>query len=154
MERIDRIIRIACSLGVGILLAAGSTAGIAQASGPGKNFIIRTTDKTPDAVVFDIKSYVLDRKWLYLAEFKVKNNEVTIVKLCVPSASSDIWAAGLHVSALLPCGQIGVYREGGMTRLSMLDPRFMNLLNPDPNLKKAGEDLFPVLTKLLDDVVK
>ena len=154
MERVDCIIRTVCSLVVGAMLAAASTAGIAQASGPGKNFVIRATAKTPDAVVFDIKSYVLDRKWLYLAEFKVKNNEVTIVKLCVPSAASDIWAAGLHVSALLPCGHIGVYREGGMTRLSMLDPRFMHLLNPDPNLKKAGDDLYPVLTQMLDEVVK
>lgn len=137
-----------------VALAAASPDARAEGPGPNANFILKTTAKTPDAVVFDIKSYALERKWLYLAEFKLKNGEVTVVKLCVPAASKDIWAAGLHVSALLPCGQIGVYQEGGATRVSMLDPRFMSLLNPDPNLKKAGEDLYPVLTTMLDAVTR
>lgn len=136
------------------MLAACSTPMSSQTPTPNANFMLRTSTKSPDAVVFDIKSYVLERKWLYLAEFKLKNGEVTVVKLCVPSASKDIWAAGLHVSALLPCGHIGVYREGGATRLAMLDPRFMNRLNPDPNLEKAGNELLPQLTALLDTVAK
>ncbi len=135
-------------------LAACSTGMPVKTATPNANFMLRTTAKSPDVVVFDIKSYVLDRKWLYLAEFKLKNAEVTVVKLCVPSASKDIWAAGLHVSALLPCGHIGVYQEGGVTRLSMLDPRFMNRLNPDPNLEKAGNDLYPLLSSMLDAVSK
>lgn len=135
-------------------LAGCSTSMSARTATPNANFMIRSTAKGADAVVFDIKSYVLDRKWLYLAEFKLKNGEVTVVKLCVPSASKDIWAAGLHVSALLPCGHIGVYQEGGVTRLSMLDPRFMNQLNPDPNLEKAGNDLYPLLSTMLDAVSK
>lgn len=135
-------------------LAACSTGMHTKTATPNANFMLRTTAKSPDVVVFDIKSYVLDRKWLYLAEFKLKNAEVTVVKLCVPSASKDIWAAGLHVSALLPCGHIGVYREAGATHLSMLDPRFMNQLNPDPNLKKAGDDLYPLLSTMLNVVSK
>ena len=135
-------------------LAGCSTGMSARTATPNANFMLRTTAKGPDAVVFDIKSYVLERKWLYLAEFKLKNGEVTVVKLCVPSASKDIWAAGLHVSALLPCGHIGVYQEGGATQLSMLDPRFMSRLNPDPNLEKAGDDLYPLLSTMLDAVSK
>jgi Domain of unknown function DUF302 len=135
-------------------LAGCSTGMQTKTAMPNANFLLRTTAKSPDAVVFDIKSYVLERKWLYLAEFKLKNGEVTVVKLCVPSASKDIWAAGLHVSALLPCGHVGVYQEGGATQLSMLDPRFMNQLNPDPNLKKAGDDLYPLLSTMLDAVSK
>lgn len=137
-----------------LAVACAALAGAAAAQTPSANFILRTTAKTPDAVVADIRSYVLERKWLYLAEFKLKNDEVIVVKLCVPAAGKDIWAAGLHVSALLPCGHVGVYQEGGATRVSMLDPRFMNVLNPDPNLKKAGDALYPLLTGLLDEVTR
>jgi hypothetical protein len=132
--------------------AALATGAAAQT--PSANFIVKTTAKSPEAVVSDLKSRVLENKWLYLAEFKVKNDEVTVVKMCVPAAGKDIWSAGLHVSALLPCGHFGVYREDGTTKVSLLDPRFMNLLNPHPGLKKAGDDLHPVLTKLLDDVTR
>jgi hypothetical protein len=154
MKRTDPIKHVAFFLGVSAALAASAPSAFAQAPAPNHNFIVRATAKTPDTVVADIKRYVLDHKWLYLAEFKVKNDEVTVVKMCVPSAGPDIWKAGLHVSALLPCGHIGVYAEGGATRLSMLDPRFMNQINPHPNLKKAGDDLYPILTRLLDDVTR
>ncbi|MCX8114139.1 MAG: DUF302 domain-containing protein [Burkholderiaceae bacterium] len=137
---------------VPLAVACAVLAGAAAAQTPSANFIVKATAKTPEAVVSDLKSRVLQNNWLYLAEFKVKNNEVTVVKMCVPAAGKDIWSAGLHVSALLPCGHFGVYREDGTTKVSLLDPRFMNLLNPHPGLKKAGEDLHPLLTKLLDEV--
>jgi len=38
--------------------------------------------------------------------------------------------------------------------LSSSDPRFMNQLNPDPNLKKAGDDLYLLLSTMLDAVSK
>jgi hypothetical protein len=137
-----------------LLAAACAIATAAAAQTPSANFIVKTTAKTPEAVVSDLKSRVLQNNWLYLAEFKVKNDEVTVVKMCVPAAGKDIWSAGMHVSALLPCGHFGVYREDGTTKVSLLDPRFMNLLNPHPGLKKAGDDLHPLLTKLLEEVTK
>ncbi|MEW5878810.1 MAG: DUF302 domain-containing protein [Pseudomonadota bacterium] len=139
---------------VPLVAACAVLAGAAAAQTPGANFIVKTTAKSPEAVVSDLKSRVLQNKWLYLAEFKVKNDEVTVVKMCVPAAGKDIWSAGMHVSALLPCGHFGVYREDGTTKVSLLDPRFMNVLNPHPGLKKAGDDLHPLLTGLLDEVTK
>lgn len=124
----------------------------APAQTPSAYFMLRTTAKTPEAVVADVKSQVLDRKWLYLAEFKVHGGQVTIVKLCAKGSGELIWAAGLHVAAFMPCGHLGVYREDGVTKLSMLDPRFMNALNPDPNLQRVGDLLYPQFARLLDDV--
>lgn len=121
---------------------------------PNDVFIIKTSAKPPEAVLGSIKTYVADNKWLYLGDNKVKNGEVILVKLCVPSASKDIWAAGLHVSALVPCGHLGIYQEAGQTKVSMLHPKFMNSLNPHPSLKKVGDELAPLLTAMLDDVIR
>lgn len=140
------------------LAVAGLTVGCAavSAGGYGANdmFLVKPSAKSPEATVVAIRNYVADKKWLYLAEFKVKSDQVTIVKLCVPSVSKDIWAAGIHIGAMGPCGNISVYQEGGATKISMLHPKFMDTLNPDPNLKKVGEELYPLFTAMLDDVAR
>lgn len=135
-----------------ILGAAAAFAG--ERAAPNDLFVIKTSAKSPDAVFAAIKAYVADKKWLYLGDNKVKNDEVTLVKLCVPAASPDIWAAGLHVAALAPCGHIGIYREAGRTTVSMLHPKFMHVLNPHPRLKKAGDELAPLFDAMLDDVTR
>jgi len=134
------------------LAAAPASAG--EYAAPNDLFVIKTSAKSPDAVFSAVKTYVADKKWLYLGDNKVKNGEVILVKLCVPSASKDIWAAGLHVSALAPCGHLGIYQEAGQTKVSMLHPKFMHALNPHPSLKKAGDELAPLFTAMLDDVTR
>ena len=126
----------------------------AIAGEPNGMFIMRTTTKSPDAVQAAIKAYVLEKKWLYVNDNKLKVGEVTQVRMCVPDIGKDTWKAGMHISALVPCGQIGIYEQDGVTKISMLHPGFMNALYPDPILKKAGEDLLPLLTTMLDEVVK
>lgn len=121
---------------------------------PNDLFVVKTSAKSPEAVFGAIKTYVADKKWLYLGDNKVKNGEVMLVKLCVPSAAKDIWAAGLHVSALAPCGHLGIYQEAGQTKVSMLHPKFMNALNPNPSLKKAGNELAPLFAAMLDEVTR
>ena len=115
-------------------------------------FLITTTPKSVDAAAAAIRDYAAERQWLYLAEFKVKNGEVTLLKLCVPSVAKRIWAAGIHVGAMAPCGNLSVYREAGTTRIALLHPKFMDALNPDPNLKQVGDELLPLFTAMLDEV--
>lgn len=126
----------------------------AIAGEPNGMFIMRTTTKAPDAVQAAIKAYVVEKKWLYVNDNKLKAGEVTQVRMCVPDIGKDAWKAGMHVSAMVPCGQIGIYQQDGVTKISMLHPGFMSALYPDPILKKAGEDLLPLLTTMLDEVVK
>lgn len=133
---------------------AATPAFAGESATPNDLFVVKTSAKPPEAVLGAIKAYVADKKWLYLGDNKVKNGEVILVKLCVPSASKDIWAAGLHVAALAPCGHLGIYQEAGQTRVSMLHPKFMHALNPHPSLKKAGDELAPLFTALLDDVTR
>lgn len=147
MRRMIAIVLVA-TLGAAAPVFAGDRAA------PNDLFVVKTSAKSPDAVFTAIRAYVADKKWLYLGDNKVKNDEVTLVKLCVPAASPDIWAAGLHVAALAPCGHIGIYREAGRTTVSMLHPKFMHVLNPHPRLKKAGDELAPLFSAMLDDVIR
>jgi uncharacterized protein (DUF302 family) len=115
-------------------------------------FWVRGTDKTPEQASAAIKSYVESAKWLHLAEFKIKSGEVTAIKICYPPVGKDIFAAGLHVAAMMPCGHIAVYVEDGRTRISMLHPKFMTALYPDKNLERAVETLTPLFEAMLREV--
>lgn len=134
-------------------LALVLTAGAARAGEPNDNFWVRSSAKSPDEVVAALKSYAEGRKWLYLAAFKIKGGEITAVKICYPPIGKDIFAAGMHVAAMMPCGHIAVYNEGG-TKLAMLNPKFMLVLYPDPNLERAVATVTPLFEVMLDEVVR
>lgn len=135
------------------LLALAFAAGHAQAGAPNDNFWVRPTQKSPDEVVAAVKSYAEKHKWLYLASFKVKKGTVTSVKICYPQIGPDIFAAGMHVAAMMPCGHIAVYDDKG-TKVAMLDPKFMTVLYPDPNLERAVRTVTPLFEAMLDEVLR
>jgi len=55
----------------------------AHAQAPKDNFIIKVTSKAPDAIVAAMKSYSEQKKWLYLGDSKIKQGEITLVKICI-----------------------------------------------------------------------
>jgi hypothetical protein len=136
---------------LGFLLALGA---FAEAENANDIFIVRTTSKTPAAVVSAIKSFSEGKKWQYLGDNKVKKGEVTLVKICIPEVGKIIWPAGLQLSALLPCGNVGIYRKGAGTEVSVLHPRYMHTLYPHPATKRASEIAQPLLIDMLDSVTK
>lgn len=123
------------------------------APGPGM-ILTRPTAKAPDAVVEAVKSYAESRKWLYLGATKAKNGEVTMVKVCIPQVGQVLWPLGLQLSAMLPCGNLGIYQSKGQTEISMLHPGYMQVLYPDPAVEKAVGIATPLLTGMLDEVSK
>lgn len=127
--------------------------GSARAGAPNDNFWVRSSQKTPEQVVAAIKSYTEGRKWLYLAEFKIKSGEVIAVKVCYPAIGKDIFAAGMHVAAMMPCGNLAIYNEGG-TKVAMLHPKFMTVLYPDENLARAVQVVTPLFEEMLAEVVR
>jgi len=127
---------------------------VVRAADPNDIFIIRTTTLSPDAAVAAIKVYAEENEWLYLGDNKVKKGQVTLVKICIPEVGQIIWPAGLQLSALLPCGNLGVYQRDGGTEISALHPRYMSILYPDPALERAGAVAAPLLTDMLDAVTK
>jgi hypothetical protein len=117
-------------------------------------FWVRTTNKTTEQVVDAVKSYVERNKWLYLSDFKLKGGEVTAVKICYPAIGKDIFAAGLHVAAMMPCGNIAVYVEGGKTTISMPHPKFMSMLAPAASMNKAVNTVTPLFESMLSEIAR
>jgi len=134
-----------------VMIAVNVTAG---AQTPSDNFIIKTTAKAPEAVVAAIQSYSEQKKWIYLGDNKIKKGEITLVKICIPEVGQLVLPVGLHLSAMLPCGNVGIYRKGSDTEISLLHPRYMQLLNPNPAIERAVAVATPLFNEMLDGVTK
>ena len=139
----------------GGLLCALSLSSLAQAPTPGPGIIlVRATAKSPEEVVAAVKAYAEGRKWLYMGATKAKNGEVTMVKVCIPKVGQVLWPLGLQISAMLPCGNLGVYRKKEQTEVSMLHPAYLQILYPAPEVEKAVGIATPLLMGLLEAVTK
>ena len=122
------------------------------ANEPNEMFILRSSQTAPEEVVMQIEHYAKDKKWNYLGAHKVKKGQVWLVKICIKAAGKALWKAGPHVSAMLPCGNISVYKEKGMTQISLLHPRFMHMIYPDPNVQNAVDISTPLLIGMMNDI--
>jgi len=120
---------------------------------PKNLFMINTTNKSMGEVVTAVKSFVKVKKWVYLGDFKVKKGKVILIKFCVKAAGKKAWKVGLHVSAMLPCGNMGVYQRDGKTEISLLNPNYMTTLYPNENLKQAVNLLLPLYKEMMVDIV-
>jgi|SRR3569623_242492 len=141
---------LACTLFLAVPLTT-----LAQAPKPGPDMIlVRATKATPDQVVADIQSYAEQKKWQFMGASKAKGGEITMVKVCIPEVGKLLWPLGLQISALLPCGNFGVYQNKGQTHISMLHPQFMQALYPRPEVEKAVAVATPLLTEMLDTLAK
>ena len=116
--------------------------------------LVRPTTLAPNEVVDAVKAYAEGKKWLYLGASKAKQGEVTMVKVCIPQVGQLLWPLGLQISAILPCGNLGVYQKQGRTEISMLHPAFMQILYPDPAVEKAVSVATPLLIEMLEAVAK
>jgi hypothetical protein len=141
-------------LATATLAAILLTTGFAKAADPGDIFIVGTTSKTADAVVAAVRSYSDEQEWVFISSNKVKQGQVTLVKICIPAVGKLVWPLGLKLSALLPCGNIGVYANGSATEISVLHPRYLSMLYPDPALEEAAMVAEPLLRDMLDAIVE
>jgi len=117
-------------------------------------FLLKTTTNSMTDVVKSIKLYVQKKNWVYLGDFKVKKGKVILVKFCIKAAGKKAWKAGLKVSAMLPCGNMGVYQKNGKTEISLLNPYYMTSLYPDPNLTAAADLLMPMYKDMMETIIK
>ena len=135
-----------------LVAALAAAASPALAGAPNEFFLVRDTPRAPQDVVAAIKAHVQEQGWIYVNDAELKG--VVFVKFCVPALAGDIFAAGDHVAALLPCGSIAVYPKDDKTQISMLHPGYMNAIYPDPRLERAAQTGLPLFNALLDEVVK
>jgi hypothetical protein len=117
-------------------------------------FVTRSSAKSPADLHQAIRNYVQQKNWQYIGDNKIKGGQVTQVRICDPKAASDIWSAGMKVSAMLPCGHMSVYQEDGVTKVTLLSPRFLARLDPHPAVKKLAEDVSDPFTAMLDEVTR
>ena len=141
-------------LPIAVCAAFLSMIGFAQGADPHGIFMVRTTSKPPEAVVAAVQSYAEEQKWLFLSANKVKQDQVTLIKICIPEVGKLVWPVGLRASALLPCGNMGIYSNGTMTEISVLHPRYMHMLYPDPALEQASAVAESLLREMLDAITK
>lgn len=137
----------------GLALAFSTQAALAD---DGKDmFIIRSTDKSPDAVAEAVKAYSEKMKWQYIEPTKVKKGEVTLIKTCIPAVGGKVWPVGLHVAAMLPCGNLAAYKgKDGKTEVSMLKASYMTKVISDPRIEEAAKIGQPLLDAMIDAVTK
>jgi hypothetical protein len=94
------------------------------------------------------------KNWLYIGDNRLKKGEVLQVRLCIPEAAADIWKVGMHMAAMMPCGHFGIYKEGSSTRITMLHPRFMTLLDPHPIVARLAQDVTEPFLRMLDETTR
>jgi hypothetical protein len=118
-------------------------------------FIIRSTSKTPDEVAAAVKAYGEKMKWQNIEPTKVKKDEVTLIKTCIPAVGGKLWPIGLHVAAMLPCGNLAAYKgKDGKTEVSMLKMSYMAKLIADPRIDEAVKVGQPLLDAMIDEITK
>lgn len=136
-----------------MLLSVSTVFAASAIAEPNDHFIVRDSTDPVDEVVERIERFASeDEDWIYLSSFGLKGGEVTAVKICYLPIGKDIFAAGMHVAAMMPCGHMALYEQGGRTHLAVLHPRFMTTLNPDPNLERAVEKATPAFEHMLEQV--
>ena len=142
------------AIAVVLAMTALSPVVAAQTERPRDLIVVRTSDR-PIAQVFEaIEAHIKARNYQHLGVNVVKppQGEVTFVKFCVPAVGRQLWAVDLKLSALLPCGNIGIYARNGKTEIAMLHPAYMAALYPHAAVAKAGATAEPLLMETLDDV--
>jgi hypothetical protein len=113
-------------------------------------FIVRDLPGGTEAAAAAIRRYVeADDDWLFLAEFPLKGGEIQAMKVCYLPIGADVFAAGLHVGAMMPCGNLAFYEEEGQARLAMLDLDYLTALSSDPNVARAAETAAPAFEEML-----
>lgn len=143
-------IRATCALLPLVVLASCASAPQAMDS----VFVTRTSSRSPVELHQAIRTHAAQKKWLYIGDNKLKNGEVTQVRLCIREAAADVWKVGMHVAVILPCGQFAIYEEGGMRKVTMLHPRYMTAFEPHAIVRKLADDVAGPFTAMLDEVVK
>ncbi|MGM0583298.1 MAG: DUF302 domain-containing protein [Pseudomonadota bacterium] len=139
-----------------MLTGLAAAIGVATAAAAADDIFIthRLDMERADAVAAIRDRVEAEEDWLFLAEFGLAGGAVTALKICYLPLGKDIVAAGLHVMAMMPCGNMAFYEtEGGGVEMSMLDLRFMTELSDAESLATAVENGRPAFEALLSDTL-
>jgi len=142
----SRITRIAS------LLVMGLAAPATLAAGATEMIMTRTTTRSVDDVVKAIEAYSDKHDWFFMGADRLLGGKITLVKTCIPEVGPKVWSQDLKYTAMLPCGNISLYTSQGKTEISVLSGRYLHVLAPTPEMKKASDALEPLLVDLLNTI--
>ncbi|KPQ05610.1 MAG: protein of unknown function DUF302 [Rhodobacteraceae bacterium HLUCCA12] len=140
------------------IMLTGLAAALAlatSAASADEMFITHQLDMDRAEAVAAIRDHVAaEEDWLFLAEFGLADGAVMALKVCYLPLGPDIVEAGLHVMAMMPCGNMAFYEtDDGGTEMSMLDLAFMSELSDAPSLERAVDTGRPAFAALLSDTL-
>lgn len=116
----------------GLALAPAATAEVSE------HFIIHELAQTPQEAARLIRDFIATSDdWSLNGEFEMMGGAAVGMKICFNAMRGYVAAAGLHNLAMMPCGNIAFYEEGGQSYLSMLDVGYLTTLSPHPELEEG-----------------
>jgi hypothetical protein len=103
-----------------------------------EHFIIHSLEQTPQKAATLIRDFIaMNDDWSLNGEFEMMGGAAVGMKICFNAMRRYVAEAGLHNMAMMPCGNIAFYEEGGQSFLSMLDVGSMTALSPILRSKRA-----------------
>jgi uncharacterized protein (DUF302 family) len=95
---------------------------------------------------------ILDFKAILKEKGLQFEDEYRLLEVCNPNAAKSALETDRRVGLLLPC-TIAVYREKGVTKISLLKPTELLKILPNEKLKSLGEEIEPRLKAAIDSML-
>ncbi|MDU8913538.1 hypothetical protein [Aestuariicoccus sp. MJ-SS9] len=119
-----------------------------------EHFIIHEVTQTPQEAATLIRDFIaMNDDWSLNGDFEMMGGAAVGMKICFNAMRGFVGAAGLHNLALMPCGNIAFYEEGGQSYLSMLDVGYITLLSPHPSLEEGVALARPAYVEMFTEVL-
>jgi uncharacterized protein (DUF302 family) len=121
------------------------------------------TSKDIDDVISDLRNTlkekgfgvmgVLDFKAILKEKGFEFQDEYRLLEVCNPKAAKSALEADRKVGLLLPC-TIAVYKERGITKISLLKPTKLLEILPNNKLKSLGEEIESKLQEAINNALR
>ncbi len=121
------------------------------------------TNKDIDGVISDLRITLKEKGFgiMGILDFKAIlkekgfefQDEYRLLEICNPKAAKSALEADRKVGLLLPC-TIAVYKERGITKISLLKPTKLLEILPHNKLKSLGEEIESKLQEAINNAVR
>jgi uncharacterized protein (DUF302 family) len=121
------------------------------------------TNKDIDGVISDLRITLKEKGFgiMGILDFKAIlkekgfefQDEYRLLEVCNPKAAKSALEADRKVGLLLPC-TIAVYKERGITKISLLKPTKLLEILPHNKLKSLGEEIESKLQEAINNAVR
>ncbi|MCC1492630.1 hypothetical protein [Cognatishimia sp. F0-27] len=119
-----------------------------------EHFIIHKLDQPPQEAATLVRDFIaMSDDWSLNGEFDMMGGAAVGMKICFNAMRGYVAAAGLHNLAMMPCGNLALYEEDGVSYLSMLDVGYLTVLSPHPEMEAGVALARPAYAAMLSEVL-